>query len=139
MSDADRLALEAVVHRWREAILAKDWTAFAALYTDDAVAMPPNLPAISGNRPIAAWFDNPGLVLHALAHTPVAVEIVGTLAVVRNAYSMTFTLPGQAAPLTEVGKSVLVVRRSRDGQWRIAIDIWNADRAAPLAADVAAG
>ena len=42
MTEADIAAVQAVVKKWRDAILAKDWDTFARLYTRDAVLMPPN-------------------------------------------------------------------------------------------------
>jgi uncharacterized protein (TIGR02246 family) len=127
MTVAEHLAVEGVVKRWHDSLLAKDWNTFAGLYAEDAVLMPPNALLLAGNRAIAAWFANPGVTLLSFTYAPVAVEVDAVLAAVRSVYSMTFTVPGTAVPLTESGKGVLVLRRGEDGDWRIAIDIWNAD------------
>ena len=127
MTEGREAAVHAVATQWRDAILAKDWTTFTRLYTRDAVLMPPNAPLIVGSAAIAAWFANSGLTLEAFAARPVAIEAEEALATIRSAYVMTFTVPGSAAPLTECGKSVFVLRRDEVGAWRIAIDIWNAD------------
>ncbi len=129
MSDAERVRAEAVVKQWRDAIAKKDWAAFAQLYAEDAVAMPPNAPLISGRSEIAQWFSSPGIAVTAFAAKPVAVEGEGALIVVRT---MTFAVAGAGAPVTERGKGVLVLRR--DESWRIGIDIWNADAPADGAA-----
>ncbi len=127
MTEGHEAAVHAVATRWQDAILAKDWATFAGLYTRDAVLMPPNAPLVVGSAAIAAWFANSGLTLEAFAARPVAIEGEGALATLRSSYVMTFTVRGSAAPLTECGKSLFVLRRDEDGAWRIAIDIWNAD------------
>jgi hypothetical protein len=67
MTVAEHLAVEGVVKRWHDSLLAKDWNAFAGLYAEDAVLMPPNAPLLAGNRAITAWFANPGVVLVSFA------------------------------------------------------------------------
>ena len=74
MTDAERVDAEAVVKLWRDAIVKKDWGAFAQLYAEDAVAMPPNAPLISGRGKIVEWFSSPGISVAAFAAIPVAVE-----------------------------------------------------------------
>ena len=127
MTEGQEAAVHAVATQWRDAILAKDWATFARLYTRDAVLMPPNVPLVIGSAAVAAWFANSGLMLQAFTARPEAIEGEEALAIIRSSYAMTFTVPGSAAPLTEYGKSLLVLRGDEGGEWRIAIDIWNAD------------
>jgi ketosteroid isomerase-like protein len=127
MTDADMAAAQAVLTKWREAILAKDWATFARLYTGDAVLMPPNAPSVVGPAAIALFFANPGITVQAFTPRAEAVEGGGALATMRTSYAMTVKVPGADAPLTECGKGLLVLRRAADGAWQIAIDIWNAD------------
>ena len=130
MAGVEHLAVEAVVKRWHDSLLAKDWTTFASVYAENAVLMPPDAPLLSGNQRIAAWFANPGATLLSFTYTPEATEVDTVLATVRSVYAMTFTVPGMAVPLRERGRGVLVLRRGVDGGWVIVIDIWNADAAA---------
>ena len=127
MTEADIAAVQAVERQWCEAILAKDWDAFARLYTKDAVLMPPNAPLVVGPAAIAVWFANPGISLQAFTARSEAVDGEETLATFRSCYVMTFVVPGSAGSLTEHGKGLLVLRREEEGAWRIDIDIWNAD------------
>ena len=80
MTVTDHLVVEGVVKRWHDSLLAKDWNAFAGVYAEDAVLMPPNAHLLAGNRAIAAWFANPDVTLLSFTYTPVAVEVDAVLA-----------------------------------------------------------
>jgi hypothetical protein len=52
LSDADVAAIRASVEAWEEAFNAHDWAAVAAFYTEDAVMMAPNTPAVKGRAAV---------------------------------------------------------------------------------------
>jgi uncharacterized protein (TIGR02246 family) len=132
-TDADRQAIEAQRTAWSNAANANDWAAVAALYTEDATALPPNAPVTTGRAAIQQMLS---------AFPPVgevkltAGEVVGASdhAVVRGVYSMTVMLPGSTVAIADTGKFVELWRKQADGKWLLSWDIWNSDIALPAPA-----
>ena len=124
LSAEDLEAIEAVTSSWSEAMNAKDWDALAALYTEDAVMMAPDAPAIEGRAAIREFFvafpPVESIQLDALD-----VDGRGDLAFVRGTYIM--TLVSEEGPVEDVGKYLEIRRREADGTWRLYADIFNSD------------
>jgi len=98
-------------------------------WTDDAVVLPPGLPAVVGKAAlreyVRASLQIPGFRI-TWASTDVRFSPDGNLAYMfgRNAV----TLNGaDGEPTTTMGRAVTVWRRESDGAWRCAVDIWNAE------------
>lgn len=107
---------EAVLRGYERAWAAKDAAALARLFSPGGMALPNgSLPAV-GSEAIAAEYaknaDGP-LSLRAIAFTQ-----SDDLAYMVGGFSQSSTEP-------DVGKFVLVLRRSADGRWLIAADIDN--------------
>ena len=104
---------------------ADDWGGIAALYTEDAVLMPPNGPAVQGRADIEAFFaafpPTSGFTLN-----PVEIDGRGDLAFVRGTYSLTLEIEGME-PTPDTGKYIEIRRRQPDGSWLLAVDIFNSD------------
>ncbi len=98
----------------------------AAMYTEDGVAMPPNMPAASGREAIKNALGEFAAMKAQLTLTSTSVSASGPMAVERGTYSVTLTPPGAKAPVTDTGK-YLVHWRQVDGKWMLAEDIWNSD------------
>jgi uncharacterized protein (TIGR02246 family) len=126
LSQADVAGINKVSETQAKAILAKDWTTFADVYTADAVLHPPNEPAVKGRAAIKAWAEKfPAVTDFKLAnHT---VDGCNDLAYVLGTYTMTIAPAGTTAPIKDSGKYVEVRRRQRDGRWLIAVDTFNSD------------
>ena len=126
LTEADRTALRAIDQKFADAVLAKDWTAAAALYTPEASFMPPNGPLVKGSAAIQAWMATfPPVTTFTLE--PQQTDGVGDLAYIRGVYTMSFTLPGATAPTEDHGKYIVIGRKQADGSWLIAEDIFNSD------------
>ena len=125
LSDADIAAIEEGSAAFVAATNANDWGGVAALYTEDAVMMPPNGPAVEGQAAIEAFFAAyppfSGFTLN-----PVEIDGRGDLAFVRGTYSMTLEIEGME-PTPDTGKYIEIRRRQTDGSWLIAEDIFNSD------------
>ena len=125
LSDADIAAIEEGSEAFVAATNANDWGGVAALYTEDAVMMPPNGPAVEGQAAIEAFFAAyppfSGFTLN-----PVEIDGRGDLAFVRGTYSMTLEIEGME-PTPDTGKYIEIRRRQTDGSWLITADIFNSD------------
>lgn len=122
---ADSTALRALDSSFVNAILDRDWSALATNYTEDAVLMPPNEPAVLGPAAISEWFPNTGLQVSEFTSNLSSLDGQPELGSVRGTYTLTFTVAPATAAVTDSGKFLWLVRRGPDGRWRIAVDIWN--------------
>ncbi|NOT30632.1 MAG: DUF4440 domain-containing protein [Planctomycetes bacterium] len=114
---------------WLKAVRASDWKAVAATYTQDAMLLPPNMPAVSGRDAILAFFTQfPPIVSMEVAD--VEMDGCGTAAYVRGTYRMTVAPPG-AGTLQETGKYIEIRRKGADGRWLKSRDMFSSDEPAP--------
>jgi uncharacterized protein (TIGR02246 family) len=105
---------------------ARDAAKVGALYAEDAVLMPPNMPLIKGRAGIEAWFKggfDQGFSNLRLA--PFRSEVSGDLAYVAGTYTISAKPPAGAA-VEDRGKYIEIWKRS-GGQWRMVSDIFNSD------------
>jgi uncharacterized protein (TIGR02246 family) len=110
-----------------KASLAADAKAIAALYTEDAVEMPPNHPMVKGRTAIEQYYTKQfggtaKLQSFALAHTESNAS--GDIGYDVGTYRQTIT-DGQH-PMTDSGKYMVVLKRA-GGAWKVAYAIYNSD------------
>ena len=135
LSDADvaaikQLAEEEVV----DVLLAGDWAAFGAAFTEDAVRFPPNEPLQEGRATIEEWATANWSQLTFLegSQTVMGVDGRGDLAFAWGSYSFTAEVPGMEEPIEDVGKFLVVLRKQPDGSWLVSHSIYNADNPPPV-------
>lgn len=113
----------------------KDFEAYVgAYYAEDGTIMPPNMPAVTGQPAMVAFFQ---------AFPPYEkfeVKIIqlqgqGNWAYARGTYSMDILFPGAEAPVKDTGKYIEIWKRQADGGWKVYCDIFNSDL--PLVAPAA--
>ena len=119
-------AIRAADAEWSAAASRKDAAAIAALYAEDAVAMPPNGAPAKGRAEIEALlkgFFDAGVT--AIDITTRSIEFHGDVAIELADYSVTVTPPGKD-PIkgADQGKSVVVWKKKK-GKWQLYRDIWN--------------
>jgi ketosteroid isomerase-like protein len=119
LSAEDIAAVEAVDAAFAAGMNAKDTSAVAALYTDDAKLMPPDAPILDGPaiRSVIASLIAGGASDFVLS--PALTEGAGTIAYTVG--TATFAMGGK----TESIKYAEVLRKGPDGKWRYAVDIFN--------------
>ncbi len=104
-----------------------DMNGYLALLCDDAVFMPPNLPALKG-RELRTWLleflDNNAIEWPRFEHGE--TMIAGDLAFHEYLYAMKVTPKASGQATTGFGKGMQVLRREPGGSWRILRNIWNA-------------
>lgn len=113
-----------------QANLAKDADAVAALFADDAIDMPPNMPATVGKEAIRASYASEfelGGETTELTITSVEIDGMDGLAFDRGTYSWTGIPPGMTEPITDTGKYFGIARQQEDGSWLWTATIWNSD------------
>ena len=100
-------------------------------WTDDAVVIPPGLPAVVGKVALRQYVLS-SMQLSGFKITWTSTDATlspdGNLAYMfsRNAVS---TDAPDGTPTTTEGRAVTIWRREPDGEWRCAVDIWNAEPA----------
>jgi uncharacterized protein (TIGR02246 family) len=126
LSGEDIAALNQAADAYQAAVMAGDWDAWAAFYTEDAVIMPPGQASVSSRDAIKAWGEAFPTIVEWTTDR-VDVDGRGDLAYVRATFSMTVEVEGEAEPVSEQGKYLEIWRKQPDGSWLIAVDIYNSD------------
>ncbi|MCK4345717.1 MAG: nuclear transport factor 2 family protein [Bacteroidales bacterium] len=124
LSDYDIGAIEDIIQKYVQAMLTKDLNAWTGLWTEDAVMMPPNSPALEGREAI----------IQDLMAGPAPTEFVldvldidgaGDVAYVRGTYSITMTVAGVPEPVRYNGNYLSIFKKQPDATWLFAVDTWN--------------
>jgi len=126
---ADETSLKTLDAEWSRAAGAKDLDKTASYYSDDALVLPPNLPAIQGKQQARAmWqgmFSVPGFG-GGWKVSRVEVAGSGDLGYVTGTYELSETDEG-GKPTTDKGKYLEVWKKQADGGWKCIIDMFNSD------------
>ena len=125
LSSADEAAIRQSAQDFARAAVANDADAMANLYTEDAVVMFPNEPAIVGKDAIRTRFAADTTLVLTLQVS--GVEGRGDLAYSRGTYTQKIQPTGEGDPIDDTGKWVVVQRRQADGSWLVIADIFNSD------------
>ncbi|HEX5634053.1 MAG TPA: SgcJ/EcaC family oxidoreductase [Gemmatimonadales bacterium] len=116
--DAERAMAETLA-AYEEASNSGDPGALSALYTDDALLLPPDGGVVSGREAIREFWTG-GM------ETGLSFEVVRTSAGPEGGFiAGRFHLAATDASPADSGKYVLCLRRGGDGRWRVTADIWN--------------
>lgn len=130
--------LTKIAEAFVKAFNAKDSKTVADFYAEDAVLMPPNVPAVKGRAAIQTYFE--GLFKQGITDlrlSPIEATVVGQHAFdagtsslqVRagNSSGLLLTGVGGGGAVRSDGKYVVIYKRIQ-GQWKIAYDIFNDDK-----------
>ena len=125
---ADEATLRKLVRQTDEAMTSGDLDGLVALYTDDAVEMGQNRPAIFGKAAIRTLEEAfLGADDAEVRSTVEDIQISGDLAVVRTGFTVSSTPKSGGNTTTIVAKSVRICHRQADGSWKIDTLVWNMD------------
>jgi ketosteroid isomerase-like protein len=128
--DAEKARLLQRDAEWaRVAREGRDIDRILSYWTDDAVLLPPAVPAIVGKIALRQYVES-SLQIPGFQMTWSSADVVlspdGNLAYMFSKNAV--TVNGQdGAPVTMKGRAVTIWRREPDGDWRCAVDIWNAE------------
>lgn len=130
-SDTGAAEIVKVADAYVAASLKGDAKALAALYTEDAVEMPPHQPLIKGRAAIerhyTKQFGGPEK-LKSFSLTHLDTRAAGDLGYDVGTYQQTIT-DGQE-PMDDTGKYTVILKRS-GGEWKVAYAIYNSDQHPP--------
>ncbi len=125
--EAEGEALMQISRDWSDLVATGDLDAIMAGWADDAVMMPPGLPALEGKAAIRGYVEAaaqiPGF---QISWEPVSVHVAsgGDMAymIERN---VTVVNDSLGNPVTTYGKVVTVWRKDAAGSWKNVVDMWN--------------
>jgi uncharacterized protein (TIGR02246 family) len=119
MTDDER-AIRELVSTWLRASQAGDIDTVLSLMTDDAVFMVPGREPF-GKAAFAAASKSMQSVNIDGTSDIVELQVLGDWAYLRNRLSVTITAPG-GSPKTRSGYTLTILRKERDGKWRLTRD-----------------
>jgi len=124
-------AVVAIAAAYAKATSAGDAKAVAALYTEDAIELPPNHPPVKGRMAIqeyyVAQFAAAKVSGFTLTHWESAVH--GDAAFDVGAYKQTIT-PTKGTAMSDTGKYTVILKKV-GGAWKVAYAIYNSDQPPP--------
>jgi ketosteroid isomerase-like protein len=110
---------------------SQDVDRILSYWTDDARVFAPGLPAFSGKAALRSYVEGalaiPGFHI-TWSTSEASLSPDGQLAYLLSTNAVTMVGP-EGQPVTTRGRAVTVWRREPDGDWRCAVDIWNAESA----------
>lgn len=114
-----RQAIEAAVERYVEASNRGDVDGLTALYAEDAMLLPPDHEPVEGRQAIGDfWREGTDSGLELI---PLRLEVDGDVGYLVGRYR----LPPTDQEPADSGKTVMCLRRQKDGSWKLTADIWN--------------
>jgi len=125
LDEQARREIEKINRRFGEGIRHGDAAAVGALYTDDALLMPPNSEMVHGKEGTTKFWAGAIKmgVKDAVLHT-VEAHLKGDTVEEVGKYTLKIQPEGQSA-FEDKGKYVVLWKQTSDGTWRLHRDIWN--------------
>jgi ketosteroid isomerase-like protein len=130
---AETEALRETAASYNEAVESMDGARVAVFYADDAQAMPPNGPTLSGPAEFQAFveeFSAGGDISLSLDPVEAVVGAGGDLGYTVGMVRITAAGP-DGEPVTVEERDVHVWRKEADGSWKLVVDIWNSPTPLP--------
>lgn len=132
MNSRDAASIRSLLAEYNQICAAGDAAAYASLFTEDAVLMPPNTPDVAGRSAVETWAEALFGTMKVQVDTEDAeIEFADGWAFVRGGYSATFTPKSGGAPVEDTGNWFDIVRRQPDGSWQFARTMWASNRPLP--------
>jgi uncharacterized protein (TIGR02246 family) len=125
MAEEIRMEIEKANQRFGEGIRKGDASIVGALYTSDALLMPPNSEMIRGRQDTQRFWD--GAIKMGVKDAVLkTVEIQRMGDTVHEVGNYTLKIhPQGSSPFEDKGKYVVLWKKDSDGTWRLHRDIWN--------------
>jgi ketosteroid isomerase-like protein len=127
LTEGDMKAIEQVTQTFQDAGTSNDWSNIAAIYSADAIVMPPNRIAIQGIDNIRQHYES-FPPFKSLKLENIEVKGFGDFAYAYGRYTLTGSLP-EMDPITDEGKYLEIRQKQADGLWLTYRDMYNSDLA----------
>lgn len=133
---ADEKAVRDTDEQWSKVAAAKDLDKTVSFYAEDAIVLPPNQAAVTTKDGIRNLWKSLFDSLADISWNTTRVEIAksGDLGYLTGTYKMTLK-----DGTKDKGKYCEVWKKQTDGTWKVAVDMFSSDLAAPAASPSAAG
>ncbi len=124
--EVDKEAIKKITDDFNAALNAGDIDKLVSLFTDDAVRIPPNEPALIGKEAIRGLFQqqldqftvqNEGVI--------VDLKVSGDLAFFRGSWTSINTPKDGGEPLKFNGNFVSIIQKQPDGSWKTICNSWS--------------
>ena|SRR2546423_2757689 len=126
IANADRDTIHLMVDNFTKAVVAGDFATAASYYAEDGMILPPNATTIEGRAAIQSFLTSFPKIT-AFSQKIVEMEVSGDLAYARLTYQLSTMPPGAKAPLNDVGKVIIIMRKQINGTWSTTRGIFNSD------------
>ena len=126
--DSNILEIKKVNQKYLEFYNSGNYKGVASLHTEDAVVMPPNVPARIGKDQImSAIKEEVDMGFTDLKFIENDIKIFGNLAYDEGSYSLNVKSEKGEVIDNDSGKYLVVWEKQNDGRWLMKKDIWNSD------------
>ena len=126
--DSNILEIKKVNQKYLEFYNSGNYEGVASLHTEDAVVMPPNVPARIGKDQImSAIKEEVDMGFSDLKFIENDIKIFGNLAYDEGSYSLNVKSEKGEVIDNDSGKYLVVWEKQNDGSWLMKKDIWNSD------------
>ena len=125
LSEADKAEIQSSTKIFGEAIVEGDTDKIAALYSEDALLMPPNSESVKGKEKIKEVFSkmpeyvSGGFTIKEIDGGPYWAYVLGT-------YEFTIKIT-EDSTVVDKGKYIEIRSKQDSGEWLIHRDIFNSD------------
>lgn len=127
LSAKDQQVIEASSKKWVDTYNQNDWQGLSALFTTDAIMMPPFSSAVQGREAIAAW-EAENEFGFRIALDIQSINGSNVTAYVRGR-SCVYIPIGDGEYGIDLGKFLEIRHKQANGEWLIHTDIFNSDAA----------
>ncbi len=131
-NEDDMTAIDYVRDTHVAALNAGEAHSWAALFTDDGVQMPPNMPANTGRAAIENW--STGFLSMFAVRFSLSVDevrILGEWAFERGTYTIALSPKPEGPSMQDAGKYITIYHKDPGAGWLMARDIWNSSNPPP--------
>lgn len=118
----DEAAVRAVFDSALKYIQAGNWTAWAGIFSDDAILQPPNGPTVAGRAALEPW-GRAFPPIESVTWPNVRVHGDGNMAYGTSDYELKL----KDVPAADHGKQLAVLRRGAGGKWEVVAVSFNSD------------
>lgn len=123
-----RPPVDAIFAQYAASLRAGDAEAWAALWTEDGIQMPPDAPAVAGRTQIREKMRALLAAFHlAMQIRTEEVQAAGDWGFARGTFTATLTPKHGGEPVPVDGKFLTILARQADGSWKIHRDIFNSN------------